>query len=123
MDQAIDVGKRLQSLRKARGLSTRALADHVGVSVVTVWKWEHNGARPRPRARQSLTSVFGTDIFDETLTAPTPGPAAAKVEMERAPRSDGAGDEVLGSVIDRAKRLIAQASGTSVRNVTVRIVY
>lgn len=123
MDQAIDVGKRLQSLRKTRGLTTRALADRVGVSVVTVWKWEHNSSKPRPRARQTLTSVFGTDIFDETLNAPTPGPAAANVETIRPAKYHAARDEALTSVIDRAKQLIAQASGTSVRNVTVRIVY
>lgn len=123
MDRAIDVGKHLQSLRKTRGLTTRALADRVGVSVVTVWKWEHNSSKPRPRARRTLTSVFGIDIFDETLNAPTPGPASANVETIRPAKSYAARDEALTSVIDRAKLLIAQASGTSVRNVTVRIVY
>lgn len=122
MDQAIDMGQRLQSLRKTRGLSTRALADHVGVSVVTVWKWENNSSMPRPRARRTLTNVFGTDIFDEGL-APSPQVpvvinAGTPLSSKFHPR-----DEALASVIDKAKRLIAQASGTSIGNVTVRIEY
>ena len=123
MDQAIDMGQRLQSLRKAGGLTTRALAERIGVSVVTVWKWEHNSSKPRPRARRALTSVFGTDIFDQTVTRPTPDRAATTEQTIRPARSLAPRDEALASVIDQAKRLIAHASGTSVRNVTVRIVY
>lgn len=58
------VGARIRKYRDRLGLTQREIADVCGVTVPTVWQWEH-GRLPLPENLQSLARVFGISI--ETL--------------------------------------------------------
>lgn len=118
----------LRSLREARGLSVRALADSVGVSKVTIWKWERGDNEPRARAATALARALDVSPVQLGLTAGS-GEASqeisASVVAERgsveARPSESA--ETLPEVIARAKQMIADASGTGSNNITISIEY
>jgi len=50
----MDVGARIASWRKAKGLSQRELADAVGVTPATIYQWEGTG---RSRTNPTLTNL------------------------------------------------------------------
>ena len=55
-------GKRLQKLRKAKGLTQEELADRMGVSGQAVSKWENDLSYPDITIIPALAEVLGTDI-------------------------------------------------------------
>lgn len=124
----------LRSLREAQGLSVRALADMVGVSSVTIWKWERGDSRPRPHLLLPLARAL--DVTPMELSAPRLSGEAGdngglQLEAQAADRAtpalgDGAtiapGD-TLADVIAKAKQMISEASGTGTNNITILIEY
>lgn len=127
----------LRSLREAQGLSLRALASLIGVSSVTVWKWEKGGSKPRARLIAPLAKAL--DVPPSRLQSPAGlaekplevhsqveiGEQAQAVSTEREPddlavASQGEG---LADVIARAKQMIAEVSGTGSNNITILIEY
>lgn len=129
-----DFSHQLRALREAQGLSVRALASLVGVSSVTIWKWEKGDSRPRPRLMTPLARAL--DVSPHQLQPrPTNGENHAKqVEAEAEDRenpqvqltAEGAAAvpaEALADVIARAKQMIADASGTGSKNITILIEY
>jgi transcriptional regulator with XRE-family HTH domain len=130
---------RLRSLREAQGLSLRALASLIGVSSVTVWKWEKGDSKPRARLIAPLAKALDVS----PLRLQSPGKDAEKPSMSGEGRvlvepaaigqadagrepsvSEASGaDEGLPDVIARAKQMIAEASGTGSNNITILIEY
>lgn len=130
----------LRSLREAQGLSLRALAGLIGVSSVTVWKWEKGDSKPRARLIAPLAKALDVS----PLRLQSPGQDAEKAlafgEMGRPAEAPGLGQaegaaresdgsaapgqaEGLADVIARAKQMIAEASGTGSNNITILIEY
>lgn len=130
----------LRSLREAQGLSLRALANLVGVSSVTVWKWEKGESRPRARLIAPLARALDVSPLhlrpsasqaDKPTLLGDAGPLVEPVASEQAEpakrevdASAGSGQtEGLADVIARAKQMIAEASGTGSNSVTILIEY
>lgn len=129
-----DFSHQLRTLREAQGLSVRALASLVGVSSVTIWKWEKGDSKPRPRLMTPLARAL--DVSPQQLQPRgTNGAMPAKsIEAEAEDRegspfqplaegSTSAPAEPLSDVIARAKQMIADASGTGPKNITILIEY
>jgi transcriptional regulator with XRE-family HTH domain len=55
-------GKRLQTLRKQRGLTQEDMADRVGVSPQAVSKWENDQSYPDITLIPTVATILGTDI-------------------------------------------------------------
>lgn len=129
-----DFSHQLRTLREAQGLSVRALASLVGVSSVTIWKWEKGDSRPRPRLMTPLARAL--DVSPQQLQPRVTNgemhakPAEAEAEDREGspihPMAEGltsAPVEALSDVIARAKQMIADASGTGPKNITILIEY
>lgn len=106
----------------------RALADSVGVSKVTIWKWERGDNEPRARAATALARALDVSPVQLGLTAGS-GEASqeisASVVAERGSVEARLSEstETLPEVIARAKQMIADASGTGSNNITISIEY
>jgi transcriptional regulator with XRE-family HTH domain len=59
---AVSFGKRLTSLRKARGLTSLEVGSAVGVSRVCVWKWETGHMYPSSHNLQGLADTLQISI-------------------------------------------------------------
>lgn len=53
---------RLKELRKDRGLTQSQLAEKIGVSKITVLRWENNERQIKPDKAQLLADYFGVDV-------------------------------------------------------------
>lgn len=94
------LGKRIEQLRKARGLTLADLADSLGVSKPTVWAWEKGKARPIEERIPAL--ALALDVEPSELAARTMAPALAETTAE-------------------ARRKIAAACGISEDRVRIMI--
>lgn len=61
------LGERIKEKRKARGLTQKQLADHFGISSVSVSEWERDLSRPDADKFASLATVLRTTV-DYLLT-------------------------------------------------------
>ena len=52
----------IRKLRHSLGLSQVAFADKLGISSITVRRWEKRVCLPSPMARKLLDEMFGVDI-------------------------------------------------------------
>lgn len=111
-----ELAQQLRALREAQGLSVRVLAELVGVSKVTIWKWEKGSCKPSARLITSLAKA---------LDVPTTKLEALTSIRGSGPSRDGLddGDDDLPDVIARAKQMIADAAGANPGNVTITIEY
>lgn len=139
VDSPGEFAQQVRSLREAQGLSLRALAGLIGVSSVTVWKWENGDSKPRARLVAPLARALDVDPRKLQLVAKGTAASSEDGGAGASPRDDsgdfgrldaGQGDdeattqgEVLADVIARAKQMIADASGTGSNNITIRIEY
>ena len=55
-------GKRISKLRKLKGFTQESLAEKIGVSRQTVFKWESDAMQPTFDKMQTLCSVLGVDV-------------------------------------------------------------
>lgn len=63
------VGKRIETLRKSKKISQEDLAENVGVSRTTIYKWESGTAKPNYANMQALARALETTVSfftDET---------------------------------------------------------
>ena len=56
-------GRNIKALREARGLSRYDLAEMVGVTMPTVWKWEHGQMGVRDSHKLLVSKALGTEMF------------------------------------------------------------
>jgi len=121
-----EFAQQLRSLREAQGLSVRSLANLLGVSKVTVWKWEKGDSRPRPRfivpLARALDIAPAQLCLPEAATVVLPDPLDGDTTDGLEPLSADQA-RTLPEVIDRAKRMIAAASGVGPKNITISIEY
>ncbi len=129
-----EFAQRLRSLRETHGLSVRALAERVGVSKVTLWKWERGENQPRERHLIPLATALNVNPdelrasigryerqrpHDQQIGQAEPHSAAsAQIDLNA-----GAEAQELSAVIARAKRMIAEASGVGTNNISITIEY
>lgn len=123
----------LRSLREAQGLSVRALADRVGVSSVTIWKWERGDSKPRPNLLVTLARALDVSPLQLNASRGTAEIADAAARFAADPLAAdrnsppeltaASSGEALADVISRAKQMIADASGTGPNNITILIEY
>ena len=64
----VGMGKRIEQLRKARGLTLADVATALGVSKPTVWAWEKGKARPIGERIPGLAEVLHVDPSELTGT-------------------------------------------------------
>lgn len=58
------IGDRLKTLRKERGLTARDLADEIGVSYTTIYRWENGDRVPDGFNMGKLMNVLGVRLKD-----------------------------------------------------------
>lgn len=58
------IGKRLRALRTERGMTARELADEIGVSYPTIYRWESGDRIPDGFNMGKLMNVFGVRMRD-----------------------------------------------------------
>lgn len=76
-------GKRMEQLRKSKGMTLSDVAERLGVSKPTVWAWEKGKARPIEDRFPALARVLGIDQ-DELLGMASPSAAQETLEEARA---------------------------------------
>ena len=121
-----DFAQQIRALRESQGLSVRALANQLGVSKVTVWKWEKGDSKPRRRLIAPLARALNVSPLQLHLPEDALGETLDLAGADGEERMDGGlplQGEPLGEVIARAKRMIAEASGVGPRNITISIEY
>ncbi|EAQ28243.1 hypothetical protein NAP1_11628 [Erythrobacter sp. NAP1] len=73
------LGKRLNTLRRERGLTLAQVADALGVSKPTVWAWEKDKARPLPERIGAIADVLGV-TSEDLMEVAGRTPAGALIE-------------------------------------------
>ncbi len=72
-NDAIPFNQRLLNFRDAHGFSREALATELGVTSITLYRWETGSTRPSPLAAEKLISLgFGTVTVEETNHSAVP---------------------------------------------------
>lgn len=102
-------GTRLRRLRKERDLSLVGLAKMLGVTKPTIWYWENDQARPRPKSLAALAAILEVPV-DELV----PAEWAAEVPEPLTPTA-------LNETVRACKQQIAQAAGTTPDKVDIAI--
>lgn len=105
---------RLKCLRQERGLSGGALAAKIGVSKVTVWKWEKGDTTPRPLALNALAKALDVSVTE--LQQPE-----SPITSDADTRENG--PETLAAAMAEAKRKIADVAGIDPSAITISIDY
>ena len=106
-------GDRLTRLRKAEDLKQNQLAEAVGVSKTTVWKWENDVVRPRNSALKKLSHILDVSEIEMLF-----GAKAAQPAQDNNATSETAD---LQQTVAKCKRMIAAAACTSSENVRISI--
>lgn len=88
----MDIGEKIQKLRREKGLSQEALAEALGVSRQSVSKWESGAVLPDTDKIIAMSELFGisTDFLLKgdfaPVTAPADGAAAPPQERKKKPK-------------------------------------
>jgi len=67
-DASVTLGKKLEQIRKGRGLTLAQVADQLGVSKPTVWAWEKGKARPLDERFPAIAEALGVDANELMLS-------------------------------------------------------
>lgn len=81
----MDLGRRIQELRRGQGLSQERLAEQMAVSRQAISKWESGAAIPEVDKLIQLARFFGVTVDDLLGIAPRPEPQGAPMEGEGPP--------------------------------------
>lgn len=108
------LGSRIKRLRNARGLTMRGLAEKVGVSKPTLWKWEGDQVRPRYETMQRLAEELEVSELELVYGAPGLGEAASIIEEDA---SNGS----LADIVRASRKRIARAAGVDEACVEINI--
>lgn len=109
------LGTRIKRLRTSRGFTMRGLAERVGVSKPTLWKWEGDQVRPRHDTMKRLAEELTVSELELVYGAPGLGEAAAIAEVEEI------GQGSLADIVRAARKRIAQAAGVEEASVEINI--
>lgn len=109
------LGSRIKRLRVTRGHTMRGLAERVGVSKPTLWKWEGDQVRPRHETMQRLAKELEVSELELVYGAPGLGKAAAIAEGEADATLS------LAELVRVSRRRIAQAAGVDEASVEINI--
>ena len=109
------LGSRIKRLRVAHKLTMRGLAEQVGVSKPTLWKWEGDQVRPRHETMQRLASELGVSELELVYGAPGLDEAAALVDFDEAAQGS------LADVVRSCRRRIAAAAGVDEASIDIVI--
>ena len=109
------LGSRIKRLRNARGHTMRGLAEKVGVSKPTLWKWEGDQMRPRHDTMHRLAEVLDVSELELVYGAPGLGEAAALAE------DDLLAGGSLAEIVRASRKRIAHAAGVDEANVEIHI--
>ena len=60
--EIISFADSVRSGRESRGLSVRELADMVGVSMMTLYRWQEGRTTPHPYLKKRVLEVLGKPI-------------------------------------------------------------
>ena len=108
------LGSRIKRLRNARGFTMRGLAEKVGVSKPTLWKWEGDQVRPRHETMQRLAQELDVSELELVYGAPGLGEAVALAD-------DDAVSGSLADIVRASRKRIAQAAGVDEASVEIHI--
>ena len=108
------LGSRIKRLRNARGFTMRGLAEKVGVSKPTLWKWEGDQVRPRHETMQRLAQELEVSELELVYGAPGLGEAVALAD-------DDAVSGSLADIVRASRKRIAQAAGVDEASVEIHI--
>ncbi|MBA3325207.1 MAG: helix-turn-helix domain-containing protein [Rhodobacteraceae bacterium] len=96
----MDLGDRLNSLRRKSGQSLQSVADEVGVSKAHIWELEKGrSSNPSFELMNKLASHFGVGVG--VLTGETEEPAVEDLQIERIHRD-------LKMLTDRDRQIIEE---------------
>lgn len=109
------LGTRLKRMRLARNMTLIGLARAVGVSKPTIWKWENDEVRPRPKSMAALCIALG--VTEQDLLV---GERAAKSHAAATPGETSPSTRLAEDIND-CKDRIARSAGTRAENVTITI--
>ena len=109
------LGSRIKRLRVSRGHTMRGLAQSVGVSKPTLWKWEGDQVRPRHETMQRLAEELGVSELELVYGAPGLGEAIALAE------EDADSGSSLADIVRASRKRIADAAGVDEANVEIHI--
>ena len=71
LDEQMTLGERINYVREQQGLSTKTVADHCGVHIATVYRWQRGEVIPETAHRLAMAELFNCPpVF---LTALLPG--------------------------------------------------
>lgn len=84
----------MKNIRKRRGETLRVVAEAIGVSVNTVWRWEAGQQNPSDEMKRRLSSHFGVSISYLLGETDEPGPILARVGQGNDERCEGAAMEL-----------------------------
>ena len=96
----MNIGERIQALRKARGLSQEELAAQIGVSRQAVSKWEAGQSQPDLDKVLALSDFFGVTTDYLLRSDPQTAPSIQSLSPERKNRLEPMGFMVIGSAIN-----------------------
>ncbi len=108
------LGARIKRLRTASGYTMVELAQKVGVSKPTLWKWEGDQVRPRHETMGILAQQLGVGELELVYGAPRLGEAAASLEEEE-------GQGSLADIVRASRKRIAEAAGVDEVSVDIHI--
>ena len=83
------IGKKLQALREAAGLSQTALAQRAGVSIDSLRNWEQDRVLPRIDAATKLARAMGVSLDALAVDGDEAKPAVAKPAGKRPRKKKG----------------------------------
>lgn len=106
------IGERIRSLRKSRGLSLEALAEHSGVALATLSRLENGKAGGTLRTHQKIAQALSLALADLYRDLPAPDEAATKVlparhDAERFQYDEKASAILLATQVSQ-KRMLPQ---------------
>lgn len=64
------IGNKIKELRIARGWTTRAFAEHLGITYAMVHRYESGQSMPRPRTQERIAKIFGITLAELNNTEP-----------------------------------------------------
>lgn len=76
----MSLGQKIVRLRKQKNLKQGDLAAKLGVTQRQLLRWEKDEVRPRPKAIEDLSNVFGIAVEELTTGAASEPKAAATVQ-------------------------------------------